>query len=233
LNQRGEPIYGDRDVPDLAAFRKLGHPFWLGGSYGSPARVTEALESGAAGVQVGTPFAFCEESGLCPEIKRQALAMSRDHTTDVRSDPLASPTGFPFKVLSLPGSMSEETPYRDRQRVCDLGYLRHLYRKADGTIGMRCPAEQVDTYVAKGGDAGDTVGRKCVCNGLAVNVGIGQVRARGGAELPLVTCGDDVRNIADFLPTPDAESYTARDVIGKLLAGVEARAALTAASQDA
>jgi nitronate monooxygenase len=180
----------------------------------------EALEAGAAGVQVGTPFAFCEESGLCPEIKRQVLTMSREQTTDVLTDPLASPAGFPFKVLSLPGTLSQEDLYQQRQRVCDLGYLRHLYRKADGTIGMRCPAEQPAAYVSKGGNAEDTAGRKCVCNGLAVNVGLGQIRGQGVAELPLVTCGDDVRNLPAFLPTPDAAGYTAREVIEKLLAAV-------------
>ena len=67
VNDRGEPVYGERDVPDLAVFRSLGVPFWLAGSYGSSEHVIEALAAGAAGVQVGTAFAFCDESALEPD----------------------------------------------------------------------------------------------------------------------------------------------------------------------
>ena len=70
LNERGEPIYGERDVADLAAIAALGRPFWLAGSYGDPERVVEALADGAAGVQVGTAFAYCDESGLPENIRR-------------------------------------------------------------------------------------------------------------------------------------------------------------------
>ena len=64
LTPDGEPQYGERDVPDLEAIRGLGLPFWLAGSYAEPDRLLEALEMGAAGIQVGTAFAFCEESGF-------------------------------------------------------------------------------------------------------------------------------------------------------------------------
>jgi NAD(P)H-dependent flavin oxidoreductase YrpB (nitropropane dioxygenase family) len=56
-NDRGEPIYGSRDCPDLEVFRSLGRPFWLAGSYDSPERVVEARDAGASGVQVGTVWA--------------------------------------------------------------------------------------------------------------------------------------------------------------------------------
>ncbi|MHB8969230.1 MAG: nitronate monooxygenase [Pirellulaceae bacterium] len=221
LNHRGEPIYGPRDVPDLPALVALGRPFWLAGSYGDPHRVLEALEAGAAGVQVGTAFAFCHQSGLNPEIRRRVLNMSREGGLDVKTDPLASPTGFPFKVVELAGSISEEEVYQQRQRVCDLGYLRHAYKAADGTIGWRCASEPVDSYVRKGGDIQDTLGRKCICNGLASNVGLAQVRKQGGAEKPLVTSGDEVREVARFLPSPDADTYSAEDVVAYLLSAVE------------
>ena len=35
LNDRGEPVYGERDVVDLAQMRAFGVPFWLAGAYGS------------------------------------------------------------------------------------------------------------------------------------------------------------------------------------------------------
>jgi nitronate monooxygenase len=220
LNERGEPIYGERDVPDLEAIRSLGLPFWLAGSYGTPERVAEALAIGAAGVQVGTAFAFCEESGLREDIRREVLDMVRAGTLDVRTEPRVSPAGFPFKVLQLPGSMSDESVCHERTRLCDLGFLRQAYKQADGSLGWRCPAEAIDAYVRKGGDEADTCGRKCVCNGLLANVGLGQVRANDGVELPLVTSGDDVRSILSFLPTLEAQSYSAKDVVAHLLAEV-------------
>ena len=39
----------------------LGLPFWLAGGYGSAEKLKEALAEGAAGIQVGTAFAFCDE----------------------------------------------------------------------------------------------------------------------------------------------------------------------------
>lgn len=224
LNHRGEPVYGERDVVDLEAIRAIGLPFWLAGSYGSPEQVVAALEAGAAGVQVGTAFAFCQESGLTQDIKDEALRMCRRGEVDVRTDPVASPTGFPFKVLQLDGSISEPSVYERRRRVCDLGFLRQGYRKPDGTIGWRCPGESTASYVHKGGQLADTCGRKCLCNALLANVGLAQRRSDGGPELPLITCGDDLPSITRFLPTPDAESYTAADVVDYLLSGVVAQA---------
>jgi nitronate monooxygenase len=223
-NDRGEPIYGPRDVVDLDAIRSLGQPFWLAGSYGSPDQVQSALDAGAAGVQVGTAFAFCEESGLRRDIKERVFQKCRDGKLDVITDPVASPTGFPFKVLQLESSLSESSVNQQRERVCDLGFLRQGYRKPDGTIGWRCPGERVASYVRKGGDIHDTVGRKCLCNGLLANVGLGQSRAGGQHEQPLVTCGDDARSIVQFLRTAEATSYSAGDVVEHLLAGVRMRA---------
>jgi nitronate monooxygenase len=216
LNEAGEPIYGDRDVPDLAVLRELGLPFWLAGGYAEPGRVREALELGAAGVQVGTAFAYCEESGFDSEVKRRVLALSRQAQARVFTDPLASPSGFPFKVVPLEGTLSDSEVYGKRSRICDLGYLRTAYRKDDGEIDWRCPAEPVDDYVRKGGAAEDTVGRKCLCNSLMANVGLGQIQRQGAPELTLITSGDDVSDVARFL-SPGADSYTAVDVIRHLL----------------
>jgi nitronate monooxygenase len=59
LDMRGQPIYGPRDVPDLKKIRELELPFWLAGSHARPEKLAEALRLGAAGIQVGTAFAFC------------------------------------------------------------------------------------------------------------------------------------------------------------------------------
>ncbi len=220
LNERGEPVYGCRDNPDLATIEALGRPFWLAGSFGRPEKVAEALALGAAGVQVGTAFAFCRESGMRADIRHRVIESSRARNVDVKTDPVASPAGFPFKVLQLDDTLSNEAVYQQRRRVCDLGYLRHAYKRDDGTLGWRCGAEDVDAFLRKGGTVAGTSGKKCVCNGLVANVGMPQVRRGGTTELPLITSGDDARDVACFLPHEDAIEYTAEDVVKALLAGI-------------
>jgi len=148
----------------------------------------------------------------------------------VFTDPLASPTGFPFKVVQLDGTLSDEPKYTRRRRICDLAYLRQAYKLPDGKLGWRCAAEPEDDYVRKGGKLEDTVGRKCVCNALAANIGIGQLRADDQVELPLLTSGEDVANVARFLSN-GATSYTAADVIDHLLSGVAATHAEVGAAE--
>ncbi|HNQ88933.1 MAG TPA: nitronate monooxygenase [Verrucomicrobiota bacterium] len=220
LTPDGQPRYGPRDVPDLDSIRALGLPFWLAGGYGRPGRLAEALRLGAAGIQVGTPFAFCEESGIMPEIKRHAMALSRLGKARVFTDPLASPTGFPFKIAQMEKTLSETADFQARHRICDLGFLRHLYRQADGSVGYRCPAEALDHFLDKGGTTEQTAGRKCICNGLTATAALGQLRAQGAMELPLVTAGDDLVHLAQFLP-PGRETYTAADVVRLLLHQVD------------
>ncbi len=215
LDEAGEPIYGPRDEPELAQFRELGLPFWLAGSYGHPGGLESALKEGAQGIQVGTAFAFCNESGITAELKEQVIHQSIEHRAGVFTDPLASPTRFPFKVVQAEGSLSERDVYESRERICDLGYLRELYRKDDGSVGYRCPGEPVEDYVAKGGNEADTAGRKCVCNGLLSTIGLGQIR-KGVAEPPLITAGDEVKDIAQFLKQ-GMTTYSADDVLDALL----------------
>lgn len=217
LTERGEPIYGPRDEVDLAKIAALGRPFWLAGSYGTPEKLREALALGAAGIQVGTAFAFCRESGLSDELKERTLRRVLCGEGEVFTDPLASPTGFPFKVVRLPGTTSEAADYAARPRICDLGYLRELYRQEDGTVGYRCPAEPVDDYTQKGGAVEETAGRKCLCNGLMANIGLPQRRPHDYLELPLLTAGDDLANLARLVP-PGEQSYGAGAVLDYLLA---------------
>ena len=232
LSDEGEPVYGKRDVPKLQEFRDYGIPFWLAGSNGNPGKLQEALDEGAAGIQVGTAFAFSEESGFESEWKAKVLQLSSEGKAHVFTDPIASPTGFPFKVIQLEGTVSDNATSKARSRVCDLGYLRHAYRQDDGKLGWRCPSEPEEDYVKRGGDMEDTVGRKCVCNGLLANLGMPQVRKDGAVELPMFTSGDDVANVARFL-APGASSYAAKDVVEYLLAGVsEASAEATAGAAE-
>src|SRR5690606_19057079 len=83
LNERGEPMYGERDEVDLEKMKELGLPFWLAGSTGSPEKLLEALSAGAAGVQVGTLFAYTNESGVTRANKDRVLRQSREEPMDV------------------------------------------------------------------------------------------------------------------------------------------------------
>ena len=216
LTNDGQPIYGPRDAVNLEVMRKLGLPFWLGGAYGSPQAVLAALADGAAGVQVGTAFALCVESGLTAEVRLALIRKALSGEARVFTDPVVSPTGFPFKVADLEGTLSDPEVYESRRKFCDLGYLRECYLKEDGTIGYRCPAEPVSAYLSKGGKIEETVGRKCVCNGLFANIGLGQVMPNGKPEPCIVTLGDDFAHVGQFcsLEHPD---YTAADVVHHLL----------------
>lgn len=216
LDASGQPVYGPRDAVDLTKIASLGLPFWLAGGYGHPDRLRAALDAGASGVQVGTPFAFCRESGLADDLKTAVLQSVADGEGAIRTDPVASPTGYPFKVIALPGTLSEQAVYEARTRICDLGYLRHPYKRADGSLGYRCPAEPVADYRRKGGDVAETVGRKCLCNGLLANLGLGQHRPGGAVELPLLTAGDDLPSLRRFV-SPGNLAYAATDVLDYLL----------------
>ncbi len=216
LSAEGEPMYGPRDEVDLARMRQLGIPFWLAGGYAHPAELREALTEGACGVQVGTAFALCEESGLDPGLKRRAREQAATGRLVVRTDPVASPTGYPFKIAQLAGTMSDPKIRAARRRRCDLSYLTTPYRQPDGTLGYRCPGEPALDYVAKGGDASDTVGRMCLCNGLAAAVGLAQHRRGASAEPPLLTLGDDACAVLAAL-SPDGRSYRAEEVVRHLL----------------
>ncbi len=216
LSDRGEPIYGERDVVEMGRMRDLGLPFWLAGGYAHRHGLARALEQGAAGIQVGTAFAFCNESGITPELKKKVLQESLAGRTDVFTDPSGSPTGFPFKVLRLAGTVADPNTYCRRKRVCDLGFLRQMYRREDGRVGYRCPAEPMVDYVRKQGLASEAHGRLCLCNGLFSTIGHGQRKANGECEPPLLTAGDDVKNLRQFLPE-GASSYSAADVLRVLL----------------
>lgn len=211
FNDRGEPQYGERDVVDLSKIADIGLPFWVAGGAGHPDRLAEARAAGAAGVQVGTLFAYCDESGLTADHKRAVARASMEGGLDVVTDGRASPTGFPFKAVQLEGTLSCSTVYGDRERCCDLGYLRTPYRTERGGIGYRCASEPVDTFLKKGGDESDTVGRKCLCNALMANLGRPQVQKDGAVEPTFFTAGDDLKALGEFLD--GRLSYSATDVI--------------------
>ncbi|GAB1639985.1 nitronate monooxygenase [Krasilnikovia sp. MM14-A1259] len=211
----GEPVYGPRDRVDLARIAALGLPYWIAGGRCGPQHLAAARAAGAAGVQIGTAFALCRESGLDPTLRRSLIREALRGDLVVRNHAGASPTGFPFKMAHLAGTAADEHVYADRPRLCDLGYLRVPFQRSDGRVGYRCPAEPVGEYLRKGGLIEDTVGSRCLCNGLVAGIGLGQRRADGSVEPPLLTLGQDLTFLPELAGTGD--DYDARDVVDHLL----------------
>jgi NAD(P)H-dependent flavin oxidoreductase YrpB (nitropropane dioxygenase family) len=171
---------------------KIGLPFWMAGSFGTPDKLVEAEALGARGIQVGTLFALSLDSGFRDDLRSTLLAQLADGTLVTRTDAHASPTGFPFKVAQLDGTLSDTSLREERAAVCDLGHLRQPFLTQDGKVDYRCPAEPSKIFERKGGEAEATSGRVCLCNALVASVGMPQVRKGGEPELPLVTLGDDL-----------------------------------------
>jgi NAD(P)H-dependent flavin oxidoreductase YrpB (nitropropane dioxygenase family) len=229
VSESGEPVYGDRDKPDLTKIRDLGKPFWLAGGYASPGKLDEAKSTGAAGIQVGSAFALSDESGMREDIRRELRRMSYSGDIGIMANPVVSPSGFPFQVVDVEGSLSDPEVFAARRRSCSLGYLVDAYKTTRGGIGFRCPSEPVKAYVKKGGDEASTEGRVCICNGIASASTDGQ---RPG-EPPIVTLGQDQSFIRSLLPSADG-SYSSEDVIRSILSVApakrsEERAAVSAA----
>ena len=216
LNEKGEPIFGEKDSPRLDKIHELGLPFWLAGGYDSPEKLKEAQAAGAEGVQIGTAFAFCEESGMVAEAKRQVIQKVIDESAEVFTDPRVSPTGYPFKIVQLENTMAMPEVYEARPRLCDLGLLRETYKKEDGSIGYRCAAEPKDQYLKKGGKAEDLEGRGCLCNNLCASAGYPQHRKDGYVEKPLVSSGKGLPSILKFLKEGN-RSYSSKDVLDYML----------------
>lgn len=207
-------VYTERDKADIGAIAGLGLPFWLAGAYASHARLRSARELGAAGIQFGTLAALSAQSGLAPELRSRVLKLLAAGELKVTNS-LVSPTGFPFKVAQVPGTISEAPVYLARTRRCDIGLLQAAYLTPEGELGYRCPAEPVETFTAKGGRVQNTKGRACLCNALLAAAGQPQLRQGGYVEPPIVTLGEDLSSARELLAAlpPGHETYS----IGKAL----------------
>lgn len=217
VDELGQPVYDDRDIVDLDQILALGLPVWLAGGYGTPAKVREALGRGASGVQVGTLFAYSDESGFEHSIKEQMRSRALAGELAVRADWRVSPTGFPFRVADIPGTLTDESVRTARKPVCDLGVLRTAYLRADGEVDYRCPAEPLAAYVRKGGRDVNTEGRLCLCNALFASAGFPQRRPGGACEAPLVTSGTDLTSVVHLLTAAEGPGYGAADAVAHLL----------------
>lgn len=212
LNDKNEPLYGPRDEIDIKKIKEFNLPFWLAGGYDAPEKLTEALEAGAAGIQVGTAFAFCNESGLETTLKERIIKQAINGKVEIYTAPFMSPTGFPFKVVQLEGTMSDPVVLDKRPRLCDIGLLRTPVKNENGKIEFRCSSEPIDQYRAKGGQLEDTIGKSCLCNNLVATAGYAQHRKDGYIEAPVVTAGNGLETMGEFFKS-QGYGYTAKNVL--------------------
>lgn len=200
----------------LAHMRALALPFWISGLPARRENHTAARGAGAAGLCVSTPFIFCEESPLATALKHHVLTLVRDNPAALTPHLAASPTGPTVSVLQLEGTAAAPKVMSTRPRFCDVGYLRELYRKPDGTVGYRCPGEPLAHYTHKGGDPAAAQNQICLCNSLLASVGLAQVRSNEEIERALVPAGEDVRELGRFLAAGSTR-FTAAEVIAHLV----------------
>ena len=206
FNENGEPIYGEKDVPDLAKIADLGKPFYLAGGYATAEKLKEAQGFGAAGVQVGSIFALCNESGIREDLKQQLRERIAAGTLEVLTSAKVSPSGFPFQVVQLGTTISNNEAYEKRKKLCDLGYLVHAYLRPDGRVGFRCPSEPESNYLRKGGEIESMDGSVCLCNAL-----IDTVNPQG--EFPIVTLGKELDPIKTLMDGKENGRYSAEEVV--------------------
>lgn len=210
FDETGQPVYGEKDKVDWEALKDLGIPFWIGGSFASPEGLVKAISLGASGIQAGTIFALCEDSGMDPFYRAKMRRLGFRNELDVFTDPEASPTGFPFKVPRLKGTLSEPEVYMARKRECKISALQFACELPDGKIVFRCASEPIADYVRKGGKAGDTVGHKCLCYGLfgAAHDKFSGKNLVNPGQPPIFTLGDDVSFLKHLMADGNS-SYTA------------------------
>jgi nitronate monooxygenase len=224
----GQPVYSELDEPNVEVIKGEGFPFWLAGGYGSRNQFNMAITKGAKGIQVGSSFAMAEESGLSNIYRTALFKKIRNGSTDaelVRTS-LFSPTGFPFKVVQLNETLSEEDKYASRRRVCDLGMLQQRGLSKPDINGsrrlfQRCPAAPIDDFINKRGLLSNSEGKRCLCNGLLAGVGLGQIVTQYDTiseEPAIITMGNNLEGVRR-LSREGHVTYWAKNVIEDILGG--------------
>ena len=217
FNDAGEPIYGEKDEVDLEKAQGLWNCRfgWRVGSV-APGVYGKRWNSGLRGFKWEPPLPTVMNRAwtqICVSLSSTQCAAAKSKSA--RMPRLPQPV-FRSRLWNC----REPHPIRQtlaaRKRVCDLGMLRQIYEKDDGTLGYRCPAEPVAAYEKKGGRREDTEGVLCLCNCLGATAGYPQHRSDGYLEPTLVTSGDGLIEIVRFLPA-GATHYSAEDVLRAIL----------------
>lgn len=216
----GLVIEGETDQELRDRLAEAGLRYWLAGTAGTPEALVAARASGATGIRVESLASLSTDSDLAPELRSRLLALLRSGALEVRADRRVSPTGAPFTVAQVPGTLSESDLAAARPRLCDLGYLRTPFANERGGVGYRCSAEPEHVAERKGVDPEETAGRGCLCNSLVAAIGLAQVRTDGYVEQPLVTLGLDLDG-AHRLVEQYPDGWTAAQAVAWLVAGLD------------
>ena len=176
---RNKVSFADEDelVSYFAKVRDLGVPVYVAGCGSTRREFLDWIDRGAYGMQVGSRFALCEESGLRMDLKQAVIRQNAAGGADVLTSDRLSSTGYPFKYVSMPETLSDNGVYMARKRICNKGYLMqsHFTTTADGSVKetLICAAMPQEQYVKLGGNPEDTVDRRCLCNALLATAGLG------------------------------------------------------------
>lgn len=211
----GEPLYTEKDDPteerNMKKILALGVPYYPAG--GKADKLEDILAQGGAGIQAGSIFALSDESEYSGKYKLEVLKKIRDGNLEVKADPDISPSGYTFEVVQMEGTMSDLNLRNEQERKCWYGYLAERYRKEDGSIGSRCPAEPVEDYVEKGGDIENTLNKACLCSILLAAVGM----SRYPEDIPVYTLGKEVDAIKELIEKTSVNGevvvYKAEDAV--------------------
>lgn len=207
---RNKESFGEQD--DINTYYKkvidLGVPVYIAGAGDTCEDFLYWISKGAYGLQIGSRFALCDESGMRRDLKDRVLEQNGREDSEVQTSNRLSPTGYPFKYLPLPGTLSDSTVYDARKRVCNKGYLlqTHIITLPDGTEKETyiCAAMPEKQYDKLGGDLVEQEGRVCLCNALFSTAG-----AAAPTEPPLITLGANGARIK--------RRWTAREVLEDIL----------------
>ncbi|MFZ1258494.1 MAG: hypothetical protein WAQ25_03430 [Candidatus Saccharimonas sp.] len=182
-------------------FLGLDAPVILAG--GAAQQYAMVTEMGGAGIQVGSLFAVANESGMVAAERGKVKINAQMDRLVVRSDEGVSPTGYPFQVAEIGGTLSDPQVKESRPRICDISALRTPY-VSDGELHWRCPADVAENMADafKGPFAAKRIGEAaCLCNALWAAAGAGQQDyGRGSKEPSIVTLGQHASNdIRDYM----------------------------------
>jgi NAD(P)H-dependent flavin oxidoreductase YrpB (nitropropane dioxygenase family) len=190
----------------------LGVPVYVAGDFpnGGNREDFEAWRArGAYGLQVGSRFALCSDSGMRDDLRAQIIERNRNGTLQVQTSPQFSPTGYPIKYVPLQGTLSERENYEARRRICNRKYLTHSHfeTQPDGMIKETyiCSAMPPEEYERLGGDARDTDNRVCLCNALLSTAGF-----YTDDESPMVTLGVSGERVKEHL----SARQVVQDILG-------------------
>ena len=210
---RDHVSFGANDELDsyLDKVLKLGLPVYVAGDFpdgGTRSDLLEWQSRGAYGIQVGSRFALCEESGMRQDLKQQIIDRNQRNELNVSTDMRLSPTGYPLKFVELPGTLSDPAVRTMQRHVCNLGYLMHSHLNVDENGNEHevylCAAMPHDQRLKRGGGEEEGEGRICLCNALLSTAGYGNE-----GEPPLVTLGTSGKMVKQLL--------TARQVVEDIL----------------